>query len=101
MAEERALARENAGHIGAEHRRDGDDDGAINQNLDPADNGHGRCPLEPLGLEQRVNQVDEQPRGNEAGQRIIENHGPYLKAGRRHKRRQSTARRTQTRSPAR
>jgi hypothetical protein len=41
----RALAAEHAGHIGAEQRRNGDDDRAIEQNLDPADDGHGRYPF--------------------------------------------------------
>ena len=40
--QECALAVEHARHIGAEHRRERDDDGAIEQNLDPADDGHGR-----------------------------------------------------------
>ena len=30
---------------------------------------------EPLGLEQRVDEVNHQPRGHEAGKRIIEDHG--------------------------
>jgi hypothetical protein len=30
---------------------------------------------EPLGPEQRVDEVDHQPRGHEAGERIIEDHG--------------------------
>ena len=38
-----ALAIENAGHIGAKRRRDRDDNRAVKENLDPADEGHGRC----------------------------------------------------------
>ena len=30
---------------------------------------------EPLGLEQRVDEVDHQPRGHEAGEGIVEDHG--------------------------
>ena len=30
---------------------------------------------EPLGLEQRIDEVDHQPHGDEAGERIVENHG--------------------------
>ena len=41
----RAFAVEDARHVGAENRRDRDDDRAIEQNLDPADDGHGRYPF--------------------------------------------------------
>ena len=34
-------------------------------------------PSELLGLEQRVGQINKQPRGNEAGKRVIEDHGRY------------------------
>jgi hypothetical protein len=37
-----ALAIKHARHVGAEHRRDRHDDGAIKQNLNPADDGHVR-----------------------------------------------------------
>ena len=30
---------------------------------------------EPLGLEQRVDEIDHQPHGHEAGERIVEDHG--------------------------
>ena len=40
-----AFAAEHARHIGAERRHDSNDDRAIEQNLDPADNGHGRAPF--------------------------------------------------------
>jgi hypothetical protein len=32
-------------------------------------------PSEQFGLEKSIDQVDEQPRGNEAGERIVEDHG--------------------------
>ena len=38
---ERALAVEDARHVAAEHRRDRDDDRAIEQDLNPANRGHG------------------------------------------------------------
>ena len=38
--QERALAIEDARHIRAEHRRDRDDNRAIDQNLDPANRSH-------------------------------------------------------------
>ncbi len=38
----RPFAVEHACHIGAEHRRNRDDDDAIEQNLSPTDGGHGR-----------------------------------------------------------
>jgi hypothetical protein len=34
-------------------------------------------PSELLGPDERVSQVDKEPRGNEAGQRIVEDHGGY------------------------
>ena len=34
-------------------------------------------PSELLGLEQRAGQINKQPRGNEAGKRVIEDHGRY------------------------
>ncbi len=40
-----AFAVEDARHEAAEHRRDRDDDRAIEQNLNPADDGHDRCPF--------------------------------------------------------
>ncbi len=40
--EKRALAGEHMSHVAAEERRRGDNDGAINQNLHPAEDGHGR-----------------------------------------------------------
>lgn len=55
---------------------------------------------EQLGLEQRVDQVNKQAGGHEAGERIIEeHHGAALTADRRHKRRRSTGRKRQSRSP--
>jgi len=33
---------------------------------------------EPLRLEQRVGEVNEQPHCHESGERIIEKHGAYL-----------------------
>jgi hypothetical protein len=32
-------------------------------------------PSELFRFQQRVGQIDKQPRGNEAGQRVVENHG--------------------------
>ena len=40
--EECALAVEHVRHIGAEQRNDRGDEGAEEQNLNPADDGHGR-----------------------------------------------------------
>ena len=37
---ERALAVEDARHVGAEHRRDSDDDRAVKQDLNPPNRGH-------------------------------------------------------------
>ena len=43
--QEGALAVEDARHVAAEQRRDRDDDRAVEQNLNPADDGHGRYPF--------------------------------------------------------
>ena len=43
--QEGTFAVEHARHIGAENGRDRDDDRAIEQNLDPADDGHDRYPF--------------------------------------------------------
>ena len=41
--QEGALAIEHARHVAAEHRRERDDDRAIENDLNPADDGHGRA----------------------------------------------------------
>jgi hypothetical protein len=72
--QEGALAAENARHIGAKHGGNGDDDRAIEQYLDPADDGHSFIPSEQFRLEQRVDQIDEQSRGYERSERVVKNH---------------------------
>jgi hypothetical protein len=44
--------------------------------LDPADDGHGRRPSEQFWFEQRVDQINEQSRGHERGERIVKDHDP-------------------------
>ena len=39
--QKRAFAAENARHVGTEHRRDGDNNRAVERNLNPAEKGHG------------------------------------------------------------
>ena len=39
--QESTLAGKHARHVGAKHRRDSHDDGAVEQDLNPADGGHG------------------------------------------------------------
>ena len=93
--QEGALAVEDSRHIAAEHRGDRDDDGAVKQNLKSSQSqswhishlAHvlfvpenrpplfGITRLEPLGPQQSVGEVEQQPRGHEAGERIVENHG--------------------------
>ena len=46
--QEGALAVEDARHVAAEQRRDRDDDRAIKNDLNPADDGHGREPVVSL-----------------------------------------------------
>src|SRR5262249_12583482 len=53
-----------------------------------------------LGLEQRVDEVDHQPHGDEAGERIVEDHASLLRDGRRRRRSRPTARRRLGRWPA-
>src|SRR5258708_21133045 len=48
--EERALAIEDARHVPAERLDQRDDDCAVENNLNPADGGHGICPLELRGM---------------------------------------------------
>ena len=43
--QERALAVEDARHVAAERRHQRDDDRAVKQDLNPADDGHGRAPF--------------------------------------------------------
>ena len=43
--EEGALAVEDTRHIAAERHHESDNDGAVEQNLNPADDGHGRNPF--------------------------------------------------------
>src|SRR5450759_786910 len=56
---------------------------------------------EPLGTQQSVGEVEQQPRGDEGGERIVENHGSLLKACRKRRRSPPTARKSQARGPAR
>ena len=55
---QRALAVEHARHVAAEQRRQRDDDRAKEDDLQPADDGHERMPLEPFGPQQRVGEID-------------------------------------------
>src|ERR1017187_9930240 len=56
---------------------------------------------EPLGPQQSVGEVEQQPRGHEGGERIVENHGSLLKACRKRRRSPRTARKSRARGPAR
>src|SRR5665811_1544788 len=56
---------------------------------------------ESLGPQQSVGEVEQQPRGHEGGERIIENHGSLLKACRKRRRSPPTARKSRARGPAR
>src|SRR5450759_771124 len=56
---------------------------------------------EPLGPQQSVGEVEQQPRSHEGGERIIENHGSLLKAYRKRRRSPRTARKGRARGPAR
>jgi hypothetical protein len=52
------------------------DDRAVQKDLNPADYGHGRTPLsESLRSQQSVGEVEQEPRGDEGGERIVEDHG--------------------------
>src|SRR5476649_595672 len=55
---------------------------------------------EPLGPKQSVGEVEQQPCGHEGGERIIEDHGLLLRAGRRRRRSRSPARKSRARGPA-
>ena len=90
--EKSALAIEDARHVGAEHRRERDDDRAIKKDLNPADHGHDTDLSKPLWPQQSVDEVDQQSRGHEGGERIVEDHGCLLRADRRRRRSRSTGR---------
>jgi hypothetical protein len=77
--QEGALAVEHARHVVAERFDQRDDDGAVQNDLNPANGGHGRVPFgvmrdrstmrsEPLGPQQGVGQVDQQARRDETGE---------------------------------
>src|SRR5258708_7167207 len=52
---------------------------------------------EPLGREQRVDEVDPEPRDQEPGERIVEKHASLLRDDRRRRRSRPTARRRRVR----
>src|ERR1035437_7924393 len=56
---------------------------------------------EPLGPQQSVGEVEQQPRGHEGGERIVENDGSLLKACLKRRSRPRTARKSRARGPAR
>jgi hypothetical protein len=66
--------------------------------LNPAIECHGG-PLELFGREQSVGQVDKEAGGDDAGEPIVEDHGVPPRAGRRQRRRRSTARKSRGQEP--
>ena len=67
--QECSLAVEDARHVAAKRLHERDDDDAIQNDLQPANSGHGIKPSsdarsqkrsEPLGPQQRVNQINQQ-----------------------------------------
>ena len=107
--QECALAIEDARHVAAERLHQRDDDRAEQQDLNPANESHGcafSCGIgaamrsETLRPQQSVGQVEQQPCGNEAGKRVIEDHGVLLRADRRRRRSPPTTRRSRDRGPA-
>src|SRR5258708_9476821 len=58
------------------------------------------CASEPLGPQQGVGEVEQQPCGHEGGERIVENHGILLTAVRRCRRSPPRARTGRARWPA-
>ena len=57
------------------------------------------CLSEPLGPQQSAGEIDQEPRGHEAGERIVEDHDGPLTACRRRRRSRSTVRKSRVRWP--
>ena len=75
--EEGALAFEHARHVAAKRHHDRGEDHEIDGDLNAAVEGHG-APLEFLRPQQRVGQVDEQYRGDDAGEPVVKDHDGLL-----------------------
>ena len=72
--QERALAGEDARHVPAERLHQRDHDRAVEDDLNPADDGHVRQPLEALRPQQRKDEISQEAGRHDCGQRIIEDH---------------------------
>jgi hypothetical protein len=66
--QERPLAIENARHVPAKRLGQCDYDRAVQKNLNPADEGHGRKPFGLTGRQQHAHEHNEQRRGHEKRQ---------------------------------
>ena len=73
--QECALAIEDTRHVAAERLHQSDDDRAVEEDLDPADEAHEGTFLEPLGSQQGIGQIDEQHRGHDAAEHVFDEHG--------------------------
>src|SRR5262249_48935984 len=71
------LAVEDMCHVRAERLHEHDYDGAVQEDLDPADNCHGFTTSEALGTQQRIGEIDQETEAHQGSERIVKTHGPY------------------------
>ena len=71
--EERALAGEDPRHIGAEGFHKRDDERGIDRDLNPAVGGHVSS-SEPLGADERVNEIDKDEKHGECAEGVVDDH---------------------------
>src|SRR4029078_1106460 len=82
--QEGAFVFEYPGHEATQWNDKRGEDREIYCDLNPAICTHAEFPRfsESLGAQQRVNQINHQPRGHETGKRIVEQHQCFLKGDR-------------------
>ena len=68
---------QDAAQVGAERFYQRSDDGAVEQDLDPAVYGHGAL-SEPLGPDERPAEIDEKARADAGREDVVEGHGVLL-----------------------
>src|ERR1700747_2777280 len=68
------LASKHARHVAAERPSDQDYNDAEQRDLEPANDGHRKL-LEPLWIDQRVDEIDHDHDGRDRAEDVIEQHG--------------------------
>src|SRR5271157_5397618 len=94
--QERPLAGEDARHVAAEGPGEQDHDHTEQRDLDPSADGHRKL-LEPLGVDQRVDEIDHDDDGHDRAEDIVEQHFTFFhRRGRRALRRRKRRRRARS-----